>query len=65
MLDGVSLDAGALGDDGRAAAEVGIRWRHIVDALVVSAVVVVIDERVDLPLEVAGQEVVFQQDAVL
>ena len=31
----------------------------------VSAVVVVLDEGLDLGLKVAGQEVVFQQDAVL
>jgi len=32
---------------------------------VVSAVVVVVDERVDLGLKVAGQIVVLEQDAVL
>ena len=31
----------------------------------IAAVVVVLDEGVDLPLEIAGQEVVFEQDAVL
>ena len=31
----------------------------------VAAMVVVLDERFDLALEIAGQEVVFQQNAVL
>jgi hypothetical protein len=31
---------------------------------VVTLVIVVLDERLDLGLEVTGQEVVFQQDAV-
>ena len=37
---------------------------EIVDALVVAAVVVVVDEGRDLGFEIAGQEVIFQQDAV-
>jgi len=43
--------------DGRAAAEVDVRRGKIVDALVVTAVVVVGDGR-DLSFEIAGQEVV-------
>ena len=38
---------------------------QVSQALMVPMVVVVIDEGADLPLEIAGQEVVFQQDAVL
>jgi hypothetical protein len=65
MLDGVSLDAGALGEDLMAATKVDIDGREIVDALVVAAMVVVLDEGFDLGLEVAEQVVVFLADAVL
>src|SRR5271163_5073208 len=63
--NGLSFDPFAFCQDGRAPAAVGVGRGEVVDALVVSAVVVVGDERRDLGFEVAGQEVVFQQDAVL
>ena len=65
MLDGLSFDPFALLDDGCGPAEVGIGGRHIVQALMIALVIVMLDERLDLLLEIAGQEVVFQQDAVL
>ena len=65
MFDGLSFDPFALFDDGRCPAEVGIGGRHVVQALMVTLVVVVLDEGLDLGFEVAGQKVVFQQDAVL
>ena len=65
MFDGLSLDPFTLLDDDVNPAELGIGGRHGVQALVVSLVVVVLDERLNLCLEVAGQEAVFQQDAVL
>ena len=65
MFDGLSLDPFSLFDDGGCPAEVGIRGRHIVQALVIALVVVMLNERLDLAFEVAGQEVVFEQDAVL
>ena len=65
MFDGLSLNGFAALDDGGSPAEVGVCWRHVVQALVVALVIVVLHERLDLGLEVAGQEVVFQQDAVL
>ena len=37
----------------------------VAQALVVAPVVVVLDERLDPGLEIAGQEVVLEQDAVL
>ncbi len=64
MFDGLSLDPFALFDDGGGPAEVGIGGRHVFQALVVTLVIVVLDERLDLGLKVAGQEVVFKQDAV-
>ena len=65
MFDSLSLDPFALADDGRSPAEVGVGRCHIVQALMIAPMVVVFDERFDLGLKVAGQEVVLQQDAVL
>jgi len=65
IFEGLSFDPFTLFEDGRRPAEVGVGGRHVVQALVVSLVVVVLDEGLDLGLEVAGQEVVFEQDAVL
>ena len=64
MLDGLSLDPFALFYDGGSPAEVGVGGRHVVQALMVTLVVVVLDEGLDLSFKVAGQEVVLQQDAV-
>ena len=50
MFDGLSFDPFTLLDDGWRPAEVGIGGRHVVQALVVSAVVVVLDEGLDLGL---------------
>ena len=65
IFDGLSFDPFSSLDDGRSPSEVGIGGRHIVEALVVALVVVVLDEGLDLLFEIAGQEVVFQKDAVL
>lgn len=65
MLDGFAFDPFSLFDDGRGPAEVGVGRCHIVEALVVAPVVVVFDEGEDLAFEIAGQEVIFEQDAVL
>src|SRR5215467_6166371 len=61
----LSLDPLSLCQDGGAAPEVDVGWGEIVDALVITAAVVVVDEGGDLSLEIARQEVVFQQDTVL
>ena len=45
--------------------EVSVGGRDIAEALVVAAVVIVIDESADLASEDSGQVIVFQQDAVL
>ena len=65
MFDGLAFDPFALFDDGLGPAEVGVGGRHVVQARVIPLVIVVLDERLDLAFEVAGQEVVFQEDAVL
>jgi hypothetical protein len=64
MFDGLSLDDFALFDDGWRPAEVGISGCHVLQALVIALVVVMLDEGLDLAFEVAGQEIVLQQDAV-
>lgn len=64
MFDGLPFNPFVLLDDGRGPAEVGVCGRHVVQAFVIAPVVVVFDEGLDLGLEVTGQEVVFQEDAV-
>jgi hypothetical protein len=65
MLDGLSFDVGPLAQDVGGSAEVGIRGRHVAQALVVADMVVMLDKGADLGLQVAGQIVVLQQDAIL
>ena len=65
VSDGVSFDPFAFEQDGLAASEVDVGGREIVEALVVSAMVVMLDESRDLSFEVFLEEVVFQEDAVL
>ena len=48
--NGLSLDPFALFDDGRSPAEVGVGGRHVGQALVVTLVIVVLDEGLDLAL---------------
>jgi hypothetical protein len=65
FFEGVLLDVPPFLDDGLISAEVDVGRREITEALVVPVVVVVGDEGPDLPLQVARQEVVLQQDPVL
>ena len=65
LSNGVSFDPFAFEQDGLAASEVDIGGREIVEALVVSAMVVMLDECRNLSLEVLLEEVVFKEDAVL
>ena len=65
MFDGLAFDPFVLSDDGVGSAEVGIGGCDVAQAFVVTAMVVMLDERLDLGLKVTGQEVVFEQDAVL
>ena len=64
MLDGFSLDPFTSVDDGFCSAEVGISRRNVAQALVITLVIIVFDERLDLGFQISGQEVVLQQDAV-
>ena len=65
VLNGLSFDPFSFQQNGVASSEVDIGRCQIADGLVVTLVVVVIDEGVDLSLEIAGQIVVLEQDAVL
>ena len=65
MVDGLSLDPFSLQQDGVAAPEVDVGRGEVVEALVVSPMIVVFDEGGDPGFEVARQEVVLQQNAVL
>ena len=64
-LDGLSFDPFSFQQDGVASSEVDIGGCQIADGLVVTLMVVVIDEGVDLDLEIARQIVVLEQNAVL
>jgi hypothetical protein len=65
LFDGFAFDPFPFQHDEVAAPKVDVGGSEIADAFVVAAMVVVIDERRDIPLEITRQEVVFQQDAVL
>src|SRR5260370_1548514 len=65
VLDGLSFDPFSFQQDGLAAPEVDGRRGENGDGLVVSQVIVVGDEGSDLGVEIAGQIVVLQKDAVL
>ena len=64
MFDGLSFDPVTL-EDGGTTVEVDIGGRQVAEAFVVSAVIVVVDERLDLSVQGTRKVVVFQQDAVL
>ena len=65
LFDGFAFDPFPFQHDDVTAPEVDVGGCEIAETLVVAAVVVMIDERRDLPFEITWQEVVFQQDAVL
>ena len=65
VCDSCTLDAFTLSEDCLSPAEVDIGGGQVVDALVIADLVIVLDEGVDLPFEIAGQIVVVEQNAVL
>ncbi len=65
VLDGLSLDPFSFQQDGLAPSKIDVGGREVAQALVVTAVIIVLDEGLDLSLEVARQIVVLQQDPVL
>ena len=65
VLDGLLFDAPPLNQNGFAPPEAGVSRGEVADALVVSVVVVGIDEGFDRRIEFAFEEVVFEENAVL
>jgi len=65
LLDCAFLDLFPFSENGFVTAEVDVCGCDVVNALVVTLMIVVIDKGFDLGLKITGQEVVFQQDAVL
>ncbi len=65
VLDGPGFDFLSPFDDSRVPAVIGIGGCYVFQALMVTAVVEVIDELVDLAFDIAWQVIVLQQDAVL
>jgi hypothetical protein len=65
ISDCVSFDPFSFQQDGLGASKVDVSRDEIAQALVIAAMVLVIDECVDLGLEVAGQIIVLKQNAVL
>ena len=63
-FDGFSFDPFSLFQDCLSASEVDVGGRDVLQALVVSSVIVVLDEGCDLLPEITGQIVVFQQNTV-
>ena len=64
-FDGFLFDPFSLFQNGLASAEVDVGRREVSQALMISPVIVVLDEGVDLLPEMARQVVVFEKDAVL
>ncbi len=65
VLNSLSFDPFSFQQDGLVPPEIDIGWWEVAQALVVTAVIVMLDEGLDLSLEVARQIVVLQQDLVL
>lgn len=64
-FDGFAFDPFSLHQDGVATSEVDVGRGQIVDALVITAMIVMLDEGGDLRLEVFREVIVLEQDAVL
>ena len=64
-LDSLSFDPFSLFQDGLSPSEVDFGRGQIIDALVIAVGVVVIHEGFNAGLKISGEEVVFQQDAVV
>ena len=63
LFDGPVLDPLAPFQDACAASEVDVGRGEVVQALVIAAMIIVLDEASDGALEIAGQVVVLEQDS--
>ena len=64
LFDGLSFDLFPPIENGLTAPEVDVSRRQVVQALVISTVVVVLDELLDAVFELSWQVVVLQQDPI-
>ena len=65
LSDGVAFDPFSLQKDGRGSAEVDVGRCQVLQAFMVTPVIVVLDEARDLGFEITGQVIVLEQNAVL
>ncbi len=65
LSDGLAFDPFTLKQNGVAASEVDVGRCEVLQAFMIAAVIVVIDEAIDVGFEIARQVVVVEQDAVL
>ena len=65
QFDGVAFDPFSLQKDGSASAEVDVGRGEVLQAFMVTPVIVVLDEARDLGFEITGQIIVLEQNAVL
>ena len=65
VCNGLAFDPFAFEENGLGPSEVDVGRGQVVEALVISSMIVVVDERRDLAFEFAGQVIVLKQDAVL
>ena len=65
FLDRVAFGPFAVVEDGLSSSEVDIGGCQVLQALVVAAEIVVLDEAADVRFEISGQVIIFEQDSVL
>ena len=65
LSDGVAFDPFSLQKDGLGSAEVDVGRCEVLQAFMVTPVIVVLDEARDLSFEITGQVVILEQNAVL
>jgi len=65
ILECAAFDPFSLFEDSRASAKIDVGGREVVEALVITLMVIVLDERLDLGVEIAWEEVIVEQNAVL
>ena len=65
QFDGVAFDPFSFQKDGSASAEVDVGRCQVLQAFMVTPVIVVLDEARDLGFEITGQIIVLEQNAVL
>ncbi len=63
--DGLAFDPFAFEEDALGPSKIDVGGREIVEALVISGVIISLDESGDLPFEISRQIGMLQQDAVL